>query len=1087
MADIVLKPFQIRNLHFYPAEENLYDSSTESIVSNSPADDTQARPSSLIHLSAGEYDKIINDHPNGTLTYIDDDDGDIITVGSSFELEQRLDEPTPYTAVTSSNQTEPTPIHLFDIRRRRSIIKLWKDIEKRSELHWDFKAPEQTTTEFMDSSKPSEAGTSLHSRGLDSNESTDLRKRWLDACRPPRLQSQETEKEVPSPISQDVESSTPTIMSLSAITEEGRRQAEEAGSRIRGIWDLNNTAASQAAPDFIRNQPNPWAVLVEPVLESKSNSHTTESSTKLPSQASKLHEGPLPDSQSSSSKTEAESQPLLSAFEAEMAKILENAQGRVNEAGSSSTAQEPQTHRLGSVEPTWPVNLMTGILQTVAGGIENLGSELKTKIPEVERHLVNAQRAIPEDLGPKLQTALTVVESQIQNLTQIIQHASDASGEAAERVRQADLRATEEVLNGLGDMAHEFEDFGKTLFAAFEAEFGQQNSSSETNSTNATIAREGENIAQSQTREEKVAVVTRPLDQSTEAAAEAPLDTTSATAYQHTPPPPPAALLPSHLRESLLSEIRNSAVQNNQPRAVSPLQQQMPELSPNMRDSLLSEIRSRPTLRDSSPSEAGSSPIQTNQPQEAYPIEKHDNINPLFVNWPNRPAFVLPSKPAATQPPSVLTVTRPPVPPKTVNDKPTEFLCSLQDDTQPAVHSETKEPEQVDDTSKTLFMGNIGFEVTERVIEEVFSSQSFPTKVHLPIDSSTGKHAGFGYANFTSVSSAKAALARFQGVVIDGHSLNLELCDNSPIGDLQTQTPVNQSRLSNLYTSSAGGVGERRPPVTSGDNLPSVFSGNARSIMPHSNRPGYPHSSLTPQDHPEETPEFAARYPSLLPAFKSQEHPLTAPARSMTFSPSSEIARFPPISQIDAHLLAETSQSRTGPHRASTLPWEESRTKGEEHRRMREPRRVSSTINRRSLAQPPTQPDSAHALRRRATEANSLRHRTYGNPFREQRPVSLYDRPTGPIPGSFPADDTPMPATNNDEHNAGDRGFQYAMQQSLIDQCVDDLLSLGYGTVVDGGRDRLRIIAEAANSQVADAIDMIEEERTAYERYTPNA
>ena len=61
------------------------------------------------------------------------------------------------------------------------------------------------------------------------------------------------------------------------------------------------------------------------------------------------------------------------------------------------------------------------------------------------------------------------------------------------------------------------------------------------------------------------------------------------------------------------------------------------------------------------------------------------------------------------------------------------------------------------------------------------------------------------------------------------------------------------------------------------------------------------------------------------------------------------------------------------------------------------------------------------------------------------------------------------------------------MRQSLIDQCVDHLLKLGYGTYIDGGRDRLRIIAEAANLQVSDAIDMIEEERMAYKRYTPNA
>lgn len=88
MADTALKPFQIRNLHIYPAEENLYDSSTESVISSSAADETHPKPSSLIQLSAGEYDKIVSDHPNGTLTYIDDDDGDLITVSAYFLLDK---------------------------------------------------------------------------------------------------------------------------------------------------------------------------------------------------------------------------------------------------------------------------------------------------------------------------------------------------------------------------------------------------------------------------------------------------------------------------------------------------------------------------------------------------------------------------------------------------------------------------------------------------------------------------------------------------------------------------------------------------------------------------------------------------------------------------------------------------------------------------------------------------------------------------------------------------------------------------------------------------------------------------------------
>lgn len=80
----MLKPFQIRNLHLYPAEENLYDSSTESVISSPRIDEAQCRRSGLIHLTGPEYEDIIRGHPNARLTYIDDDDGDLITVSTSI-------------------------------------------------------------------------------------------------------------------------------------------------------------------------------------------------------------------------------------------------------------------------------------------------------------------------------------------------------------------------------------------------------------------------------------------------------------------------------------------------------------------------------------------------------------------------------------------------------------------------------------------------------------------------------------------------------------------------------------------------------------------------------------------------------------------------------------------------------------------------------------------------------------------------------------------------------------------------------------------------------------------------------------------
>lgn len=1038
----MLKPFQIRNLHLYPAEENLYDSSTESVVSSSHVDETHCRRSGLIHLTAPEYDNILRDHPNAGLTYIDDDDGDIVTVGSSFELKQRLDEPAEDSRAAGSvlsSQRDDTPMHLFDIRRSRSVIELWKGVENKS-TRWNH------TSDYMSEPVTTDAHDSTF--GKSEVQSTDLHKEWLEICRPPRLLPEESAEKGPqSPVIDSlsstpvaVKSTSPTIMSLSAITDEGRRQAEEAGARFHGLRNIPIT--SPTVPDFLRNQHNPWATSSNPVTEPKEDSQDTAQSN-----------------QSSSSDTQAQpeidSQPLLSAFEAEMAKMLEESSKEqstehANEPVNPDTSSESHTQQAESSQQTWPVNLVVGILQSVAGGMENLGSELRTKIPEVERHLSNAQRNIPEDVGATMNTALSAIESQIQNLARVVQNASNASGEAAERVRQAELRSTEQVLSGLGNMAHEFEEFGKTLFSAFEAEFGQRNNGNEANVSDSTAAsNQDTNVTPPQAMESDNTASTETPGQSVEK------ETAPAKAESSREP-----LSKSHEAATL--------------EPPTPFTQRPPPPHPS----------------SSQPTQAASHSVSNNQPQAAGLQEP---IKPLFSNWPNRPAFV-PSHIATIPPPAALS--------NTVNRQ-VQPSNPTSTDPQSISFLERANTLQSNDSVTSLFMGNIGFQVTERVIKEVFALKGFSAQIQLPIDSSTGKHAGFGYARFQSATSAKAALDTLQGIIIDGHSLNLEYSDSSPIDGLETQASASQPAhaTSNAYLNrslhhrhswqpSTQRIREHRPPVTSSsETLPSVFSGNSRSVL---SLPGQRTSLVegnTSQSHPEESPEFAARYPSLLPSYRSQEYSAAVPERSMTLSPNSEMARFPPVSQLDAHLLANQNRSRDRDenerHLSSynrtpsqpTVGIQRAATSPSSHQR-REPRRMTSTINRRDH-------NSSHSLRRSATEAMSLRHRAHENASRETRPSSVYEMQT--LPGSFPVDDAPVQATNSNNNGSTDRDMEIAMRRSIIDNCVDNLVSFGYGSQVDGGRQRLSIYAEAAEGKLPDAIDMIEEDITAYERYMPNA
>lgn len=78
----MLKPFQIRDLH----GPQLQESTTGSNNSSQTAVDRQALPSQSRHrhgtvqLSTSDYDEITSTHPRARLTYVDDDDGEVITV-----------------------------------------------------------------------------------------------------------------------------------------------------------------------------------------------------------------------------------------------------------------------------------------------------------------------------------------------------------------------------------------------------------------------------------------------------------------------------------------------------------------------------------------------------------------------------------------------------------------------------------------------------------------------------------------------------------------------------------------------------------------------------------------------------------------------------------------------------------------------------------------------------------------------------------------------------------------------------------------------------------------------------------------------
>ncbi|KEF53740.1 uncharacterized protein A1O9_10141, partial [Exophiala aquamarina CBS 119918] len=107
----------------------------------------------VIQITGRQYNTTIRSQPDATLLYLDDDDGELITVGSSLELQQRLDEPfkRPTCPFPTSASNENQMMHIFDIRQSAGNLAVWRDHEAYSSKRLREKAPVKDNTAGMQS------------------------------------------------------------------------------------------------------------------------------------------------------------------------------------------------------------------------------------------------------------------------------------------------------------------------------------------------------------------------------------------------------------------------------------------------------------------------------------------------------------------------------------------------------------------------------------------------------------------------------------------------------------------------------------------------------------------------------------------------------------------------------------------------------------------------------------------------------------------------------------------------------------------------------------------------------------------------
>ncbi len=74
---------------------------------------------------------------------------------------------------------------------------------------------------------------------------------------------------------------------------------------------------------------------------------------------------------------------------------------------------------------------------------------------------------------------------------------------------------------------------------------------------------------------------------------------------------------------------------------------------------------------------------------------------------------------------------------------------------------------------KKLYVGNLGFDVTQKDLEELFSQAGTCESVNIITDRTTGQSRGFGFVEMASNGEAQKAIQQFDGQEFRGRALRV--------------------------------------------------------------------------------------------------------------------------------------------------------------------------------------------------------------------------------------------------------------------------------------------------------------------------
>lgn len=81
-----------------------------------------------------------------------------------------------------------------------------------------------------------------------------------------------------------------------------------------------------------------------------------------------------------------------------------------------------------------------------------------------------------------------------------------------------------------------------------------------------------------------------------------------------------------------------------------------------------------------------------------------------------------------------------------------------------------------------LFVGNLSFQATEEDLRELFAQSGTVESVRIVTDQFTGRPRGFGFVEMATAEDADAAAKKFNGQIVDGRTLKVEVANSSGSG-----------------------------------------------------------------------------------------------------------------------------------------------------------------------------------------------------------------------------------------------------------------------------------------------------------------